>query len=165
MVGPHFFISFIGLGLLGGIGWFIFSQLSPFLSLAWKIPYLCSYFFTIGSYLCMFCKRLIAVSNPGLSKQFQVVSPPESSHRPSEALQMDQGKEYSLSRSDSQSTVNDSADALIRGDAGGPGDRELPEFHCTRCNTLKTDKPYHCESCDVCIDQYDHHCPWIGKVG
>ena len=39
-----------------------------------------------------------------------------------------------------------------------------PEYFCTKCNTLKINKPYHCMDCDVCIDEYDHHCPWIGKV-
>jgi hypothetical protein len=39
-----------------------------------------------------------------------------------------------------------------------------PDYFCTLCNSLKINKPYHCESCDVCIDDYDHHCPWIGKV-
>lgn len=39
-----------------------------------------------------------------------------------------------------------------------------PEFFCTICNTLKINKPYHCPDCNVCINEYDHHCPWIGKV-
>ena len=37
-------------------------------------------------------------------------------------------------------------------------------FYCNRCKTLTRERPYHCDSCDVCIDDYDHHCPWIGKV-
>jgi hypothetical protein len=40
----------------------------------------------------------------------------------------------------------------------------IPNYYCNICKTLKMDKPYHCQSCDVCIDGYDHHCPWIGKV-
>lgn len=56
MIGPHWFVSFFGLGLLGGIGWFIFALLRPYLSMYWIVPYLTSYFSTIGSYLYMFCK-------------------------------------------------------------------------------------------------------------
>ena len=22
---------------------------------------------------------------------------------------------------------------------------------------------YHCDDCDVCIEEYDHHCPWTSK--
>lgn len=40
----------------------------------------------------------------------------------------------------------------------------IPNYYCKICKTLKMDKPYHCTSCNVCIDKYDHHCPWIGKV-
>ena len=35
--------------------------------------------------------------------------------------------------------------------------------YCKKCETMKGRDVYHCEDCDVCIDGYDHHCPWIGK--
>ena len=47
----------------------------------------------------------------------------------------------------------------------GMEDSFIPNFYCTKCCTLQMNKPYHCDSCDVCIDNYDHHCPWVGKVG
>ena len=36
---------------------------------------------------------------------------------------------------------------------------------CSKCNIIvpKTFKIRHCEICDVCVMNYDHHCPWTGK--
>ena len=36
---------------------------------------------------------------------------------------------------------------------------------CSRCNILipKHLLSFHCEDCDACIIEYDHHCPWTGK--
>jgi len=36
---------------------------------------------------------------------------------------------------------------------------------CKKCNIifLKSDKVYHCSSCNVCVRNHDHHCPWTGK--
>ena len=36
---------------------------------------------------------------------------------------------------------------------------------CTKCNILipKHFKIHHCEDCDVCVREHDHHCPWTGK--
>ena len=42
--------------------------------------------------------------------------------------------------------------------------REKYSF-CKKCGIWKNmDKNvYHCFDCDVCIEGYDHHCPWTGK--
>ena len=46
-----------------------------------------------------------------------------------------------------------------------PADKaKVPDYYCGKCHTLKMNKPYHCNDCDICIDEYDHHCPWVGKV-
>jgi hypothetical protein len=34
---------------------------------------------------------------------------------------------------------------------------------CTRCGAEIKLKTYHCRSCDVCINGYDHHCQWVSK--
>ena len=42
--------------------------------------------------------------------------------------------------------------------------REKYSF-CRRCGIWKRmDKNvYHCFDCDICVEGYDHHCPWTGK--
>jgi palmitoyltransferase ZDHHC9/14/18/palmitoyltransferase len=35
--------------------------------------------------------------------------------------------------------------------------------YCKPCKILRPLGTVHCYSCDVCIYNYDHHCPWIGK--
>ena len=36
---------------------------------------------------------------------------------------------------------------------------------CSKCNILipKKFKAIHCEFCEVCVREQDHHCPWTGK--
>lgn len=34
---------------------------------------------------------------------------------------------------------------------------------CDTCGVIKSYRVYHCTDCNVCIEGYDHHCPWIGK--
>lgn len=37
------------------------------------------------------------------------------------------------------------------------------KYSCTKCLSLRAQKAYHCEDCDVCIEEWDHHCVWVGK--
>lgn len=34
---------------------------------------------------------------------------------------------------------------------------------CLRCVQYKPIRAYHCDTCNTCIEQYDHHCPWINN--
>lgn len=36
---------------------------------------------------------------------------------------------------------------------------------CSKCNIIipKNFRVVHCQKCEVCIKQHDHHCPWTGK--
>ena len=36
---------------------------------------------------------------------------------------------------------------------------------CDKCNIIipKNFRVAHCNFCNICIQEYDHHCPWIGK--
>ncbi len=40
---------------------------------------------------------------------------------------------------------------------------KLHPKYCKPCKIVRTNDVYHCLDCDVCIEGYDHHCPWIGK--
>ena len=37
--------------------------------------------------------------------------------------------------------------------------------YCDKCNITipKSFKVAHCNFCNICVKNYDHHCPWIGK--
>ncbi len=37
--------------------------------------------------------------------------------------------------------------------------------YCRICKVIKdpAKQIHHCASCDICVEGYDHHCPWIGK--
>ena len=34
---------------------------------------------------------------------------------------------------------------------------------CSRCGALAQENTFHCDTCNLCIRQYDHHCPFTGK--
>ncbi|CAI2379581.1 unnamed protein product [Moneuplotes crassus] len=36
---------------------------------------------------------------------------------------------------------------------------------CRYCNVPKSKsrRIYHCDICNLCVEDYDHHCPWMGK--
>jgi len=34
---------------------------------------------------------------------------------------------------------------------------------CPECEVIRTPRCRHCNLCQVCIDRFDHHCPWINN--
>ena len=34
---------------------------------------------------------------------------------------------------------------------------------CKQCNLERKQDMIHCSECDLCIEEYDHHCIWMGK--
>lgn len=43
----------------------------------------------------------------------------------------------------------------------------LEEFEanciCPECEIIRTPRSRHCNICQVCVDRFDHHCPWINN--
>jgi hypothetical protein len=35
--------------------------------------------------------------------------------------------------------------------------------YCRKCKLQMVKNMHHCHSCDVCVRDYDHHCPWVSK--
>ena len=38
-----------------------------------------------------------------------------------------------------------------------------PSTFCDRCEGYRPIGAIHCNDCNVCIEEYDHHCPWSSK--
>ncbi|OMJ88832.1 hypothetical protein SteCoe_9131 [Stentor coeruleus] len=38
-----------------------------------------------------------------------------------------------------------------------------PDNFCSICEVYKSNMTEHCDDCGVCVQEYDHHCPWTGK--
>jgi palmitoyltransferase ZDHHC9/14/18 len=34
---------------------------------------------------------------------------------------------------------------------------------CRTCMIIRPIGTSHCKKCNICIERYDHHCPWLGN--
>ena len=39
----------------------------------------------------------------------------------------------------------------------------MADKYCKICRIVRKKKTVHCKDCNVCVIDYDHHCPWTGK--
>jgi palmitoyltransferase len=38
-----------------------------------------------------------------------------------------------------------------------------PVLLCPECQVVRTPRSRHCGICDICVERYDHHCPWVNN--
>lgn len=38
-----------------------------------------------------------------------------------------------------------------------------PNQLCPECEIIRTPRSRHCNICNVCIERFDHHCPWVNN--
>ena len=38
-----------------------------------------------------------------------------------------------------------------------------PTELCPDCKVIRTSRSRHCAICNVCVERFDHHCPWINN--
>ena len=38
-----------------------------------------------------------------------------------------------------------------------------PVLLCPDCECIRTDRSRHCSICNMCVERFDHHCPWINN--
>jgi len=65
------------------------------------------------------------------------------------------------------SSISDrSNNNIINDSISGINTKKIAKKQSIVCNICKVDRPLsasHCYTCNVCVDELDHHCPWTGK--
>jgi len=41
--------------------------------------------------------------------------------------------------------------------------RKFKVRFCETCNIFRGPSVSHCKKCDNCVENFDHHCPWLGN--
>lgn len=70
--------------------------------------------------------------------------------------------EYKLSDSQLLDQERDGGAESDRAEAGAPAVQEVRQL-CSTCNILRPPRASHCSLCDCCMEQLDHHCPFVGN--
>jgi len=135
-IGPHWYCSIIMLGLILGVGGLYIFGIAGELGVKHLVAGLCVTLASTSAFLNC------ALADPGIL------------HRQPAAAAREEGAE---GENGSTAAGDSSQPAALQG---------RPLVRGRRCQKCSVDQPRgcsHCEFCEVCIEGFDHHCPWMGK--
>ncbi|CAD8056550.1 unnamed protein product [Paramecium sonneborni] len=61
------------------------------------------------------------------------------------------------------SLINPGVANVERNDNEKNQDNSQKTWYCKVCKLIQAKETQHCLDCDICIYEFDHHCPWTGK--
>lgn len=156
-IGPHWYCCILMLAFIVGCGWSYISGVHDQREII--IGVIITSLSTLAFLRCAF-------SNPGVLEAAAVcwLDPPEIAGEEGAEQNKDANADSSDPRSLAVHERNDSRSGHLRRiDCDELRNRSARGRRCGYCDVVQPYGCMHCDFCGVCVEGFDHHCPWMGK--